>query len=265
MADSAAAKVGFLGAGGIAACVAERAAVLERVDLIGFSAPEGERAQSFAREYNIPRLSQEQLIESTEIIVEAANPAALLGFAPAAMKRGRTMIVMSINGLIACPSLLDQAAKSGGRLILATGALAGLDAILAARVTGIESVRLKSTKPPSAFPKSFPDGPPVAAHCLFSGSAREAGRLYPKNTNVAASLALAAYDPLTGPDRVTVEIWADPALTTNIHEIEVRSGAGTIRSTVANRPLRRNPATSQLAANSAIAALQKLTSTCTFA
>ena len=49
--------------------------------------------------------------------------------------------------------------------------------------------------------------------------AREAACGFPANVNVAAALALAGI----GPDRTTIEIWADPEIDRNIHRIEVEA------------------------------------------
>ncbi len=52
---------------------------------------------------------------------------------------------------------------------------------------------------------------------MFTGNAREAAAGFPANVNVAAALSLAGI----GPERTTIEIWADPAVERNCHTIEV--------------------------------------------
>jgi aspartate dehydrogenase len=91
---------------------------------------------------------------------------------------------------------------------------------------------------------------------VFSGTAREAARGFPANVNVAAALALAGI----GPDRTTVEIWADPTITRNIHRIEVEAAAACLSMQVENVPSDDNPRTGRLTALSVIAALKKLSS-----
>jgi aspartate dehydrogenase len=73
--------------------------------------------------------------------------------------------------------------------------------------------------------------------------------------NVAVALSLAGI----GPDRTTVEIWADPTVTRNTHTIEVRSDSSDLTMTIANIPSEENPATGKVTALSAIAALRRLT------
>ena len=60
--------------------------------------------------------------------------------------------------------------------------------------------------------------------CVFRGSAREAAVGFPANINVAVALSLAGI----GPDRTTIEIWADPAGTRNVHHIEVEADFGAL-------------------------------------
>jgi aspartate dehydrogenase len=91
---------------------------------------------------------------------------------------------------------------------------------------------------------------------VFAGTAREAARGFPANVNVAAALALAGI----GPDRTTIEIWADPRVTRNIHRIEVEAEAARFSMQIENVPSAENPRTGRLTALSVIAALKKLSS-----
>jgi aspartate dehydrogenase len=87
---------------------------------------------------------------------------------------------------------------------------------------------------------------------VFTGTAREAARGFPANVNVAAALALAGI----GPDRTTVEIWADPAVTRNIHRIEVEADSARFSMSIENIPS-ENPKTGTITALSVIALLRK--------
>jgi aspartate dehydrogenase len=89
---------------------------------------------------------------------------------------------------------------------------------------------------------------------VFAGTAREAARGFPANVNVAAALALAGI----GPDRTTIEIWADPTVTRNVHRIEVEAEAARFSMQIENVPTEENPRTGRLTALSVIAALRKL-------
>jgi len=91
------------------------------------------------------------------------------------------------------------------------------------------------------------------AKCVFTGSARDAAAGFPANVNVVAALSLAGI----GPDRTTIEIWADPAVTRNCHTIEVDADSARFSLAIENIPS-ENPKTGRITALSVLAALRKL-------
>jgi aspartate dehydrogenase len=87
---------------------------------------------------------------------------------------------------------------------------------------------------------------------VFSGTAREAAKGFPANVNVAAALSLAGI----GPDRTTIDIWADPSVTRNCHSIEVDADSAKFTLAIENIPS-ENPKTGRITALSVIAYLRK--------
>ena len=69
-----------------------------------------------------------------------------------------------------------------------------------------------------------------------------------------AALSLAGI----GPDRTVIEIWADPGVSRNCHEIRVESDSARFTMSIENVPS-ENPKTGRITALSVIAALRKLT------
>jgi predicted dinucleotide-utilizing enzyme len=87
---------------------------------------------------------------------------------------------------------------------------------------------------------------------LFQGTAAECIKHYPRNINVAVALSLAAEH------EVEVELWADPAVDRNSHEVIVSGEFGEAHLATFNLPCPDNPATSYLAALSILSLLKNL-------
>jgi aspartate dehydrogenase len=197
-----------------------------------------------------------------EVIVECLPAAAFADIAIPALKRGRTLVVITVGALLKHPGLARLAARHGGRVVVPTGALIGLDAVRAAAEGEIRSVRMISRKPPKGLagaPHLVANGIVVeginAPLKVFEGSARDAVRGFPANVNVAAALSLAGI----GADRTTIEVWADPGIDRNTHSIEVEADSARFSMTIANVPSEENPRTGKITALSVVAALRKLT------
>jgi aspartate dehydrogenase len=198
-----------------------------------------------------------------DVIIECVPAEAFSLLAEPAMRAGRTLVVISVGAFIAHPTIVDLATQFGGRIIVPTGALLGLDAVQAAAQGTVKSIRMITRKPPAGLlgaPYLVEHGIDVANLSaplkVFEGTAREAVRGFPANVNVAAALGLAGI----GPDRTLIEIWADPALDRNKHTIIVEGDSADIEMSISNIPS-ENPRTGKITALSIIAALRKMTST----
>jgi aspartate dehydrogenase len=201
----------------------------------------------------------EALVDVADIVIECA-PARLLRsiVAPFVTSR-KTAIVLSAGALLENEDLIDLARQNGGQIVVPTGALIGLDAVVAAAVGTIHSVRMVTRKPVTGLA-----GAPYIAENnidieriteplkIFEGTARQAAKGFPANLNVAVALSLAGI----GPDRTMLEIWADPALTRNVHRVDVVSDSASFSMSIENIPS-ENPKTGLITALSVIACLRK--------
>ena len=253
--------------GGFGAVGKQVAASLDRgipgLSLAAVSARNKVRAERTVEKFDspVPVMSLGELSTVADIVVECAPAEHLVDIAEPALKAGRTLVVISVGAFLSAPHLVDLARQCGGRIVVPTGALIGLDAVTAAAEGTIDSVRLVTRKPPQSFEgapfitdRGIDLGGMTEPVKLFDGSAREAAMGFPANLNVAAALGLAGI----GPDRTQVEIWADPDVTRNTHEIEVRSDSADFSMKIENIPSEENPRTGKITALSVIAALRKL-------
>ncbi|MET0604947.1 MAG: aspartate dehydrogenase, partial [Beijerinckiaceae bacterium] len=221
-----------------------------------------EKAQAWLDEAGItcPIVALDELPDYADVAVECAPAAHLAAICGPMLRAGKTVMTLSAGALLARPDLIDLARAHGGRIVVPTGALLGLDAVCAAAEGTIGSVRMTTRKPPlglAGAPYLLANGISVegltAPLRVFSGTAREAAAGFPANVNVVAALALAG----VGPDRTMIDIWADPSVTRNCHQIEVDADSARFTLSIENIPS-ENPKTGRITALSALAALRKL-------
>lgn len=183
---------------------------------------------------------EEMLTLKPKVIVEAASQQAVHEYAKRITAENIDLIVMSTG------ALLDL--KVSKKIHVPSGAIGGLDALSSAALAGISEVLLTSRKNPRAFEKNNKQ-----ATVVYEGTAEEAARLYPREMNVAATLALTV-----NPAKVRVQVVSDPKVERNTHEFSVKWQFGQMFLRFANDPHPENPRTSALAAWSAIELLKTL-------
>lgn len=204
------------------------------------------------------------LSATPDVVVEAASPAVVREYAGRWLDGGSDVLAMSV-GALADPDLLRDLAATAARadrhVLVPSGAIGGLDAIRAARIGGLDEVRLRTTKPPRALrgapyllASAFDVDAVTEPTVVFDGPASEAVVGFPANLNVVAALSLAGL----GPDRTRVVLVADPTAERNVHEIIARGAFGELSVRLENRPTPGNPKTSLLAPLSALALLRQL-------
>jgi aspartate dehydrogenase len=254
-------RMGIVGCGTIGTGIA-RAIESGRVPAVlsGLHNRTRARAEALARSLSPvpPVLDLHELIRTSDLAVEAATGASLEQIVPLCLQEGRDVFVISIGGLLNHPEWFQEAQDRGCRILLPSGAIAGLDGVRGAAVGRVDSVTLTTRKPP----RGLAGAPYVVERKMdlealteetpiFDGSAREACRGFPSNVNVSAALSLAGI----GPDRTRVRIIAVPGGAFNQHRIEVKGEFGRLAVEVENVPSATNPRTGLLSIYSSIAML----------
>jgi len=206
-------------------------------------------------------LDLEKLAEISDIIVEAASVNAIEPLVEICIKKSIDLIIMSVGGLKEEHFKAFEASESN--LYIPSGAIGGIDSILAYSACNIDSISLTTKKPPKGL-----EGAPYLvnnnisienlqeAKVVFEGTPWDAIKAFPKNINVSTTLSLASRCG----SKLKVKVIADPFVTVNTHEIELKSDDGNVFARFENKPSTNNPKTSGLAYLSAIATLKKITS-----
>jgi len=233
------------------------------VALAGVAVRDQAKGEAILRSFGIdvPICDSGRLPQIADYIVECAPAAVFDQVVRPLLDAGKRVIALSVGAILSHPDLIDLARARGGQIIVPTGALLGLDAVCAAAEGKIESVTMVTRKPiagllgaPYLIENNIDISKLTDSKLVFRGSAREAAKGFPANLNVAVALSLAGI----GPDKTTLEIWADPTVTRNIHRIVVKSDSSSIDMTIENIPS-ENPKTGRITALSVIALLRKLT------
>ena len=201
----------------------------------------------------------EQLSGAADIVIECAPGKLLRSIVAPFVESGKTAVVLSAGALLDNEDLIALAKQNGGQIVVPTGALIGLDAVTAAAVGTIHSVKMVTRKPvqglagaPYIVENNIDIERITEPLRIFEGTAREAAKGFPANLNVAVALSLAGI----GPDRTRLEIWADPTVTRNVHRMEVESDSAKFSMSIENIPS-ENPKTGRITALSVIAHLRK--------
>ena len=260
-------RVGIAGLGAVGmACARALDDGIAGLELTAVSARDLERARIRTEGFRSPpRVVEAPLLcEHADVIVECVPAGAFREVALPTLEAGRVFVTISVGALLSHWDLVDRAANAGARIHVPTGALLGLDAVQAARLGTIHSVRMVTTKPPGGLagaPHVEKEGIDLEslteATRIFTGSAREGAAAFPANVNVAAALGLAGL----GPDATELEVWADPGIESNQHEIIVESDSARMALRIQNVPSAENPRTGKIVALSVLATLRKLTAT----
>ena len=183
-----------------------------------------------------------------DLVVECAGPAAVAEHGPAILEAGIDLVVISIGALTdddLAETLQAAARKGRARLRLPAGAIGGIDLLAALGAIGPVEVTYRGTKPPHAWRQTPAEetidlGGLTDPTAIFRGTAREAAKTFPKNANVAATLALAG----GGLDTLKVELIADPSATGNSHSYEVVAPSARFTMAIESKPSDGNTKTS---------------------
>ena len=185
--------------------------------------------------------SVEDELYHCDLVIEASSQAAAKEVAPKVVARGVDIMIMSVGSLVDDDyrnTLFQSAKEHEAKIFIPTGALCGVDGLRSASCDEIDSVELITTKGPKSLAgvqylvdKGIEVDKIKEKTVIYSGPAREAVKIFPKNINVAATVS---------------------------HELRFEGKFGKAVAHTFNVPEADNPKTSHLAALAAISALKRI-------
>ena len=222
-------RIGMIGYGAIGRELGEVLVRLEeRSQLVAVLVRPGRAAGAF-KAVNTP---MDLLVSGAQLVLECAGHDAVLEYGPAILAAGADLVLTSVGALAAPGAIepLQSAAAGRARLLMAPGAIGGLDGLLAARLGGLTRVTYTSMKPPEAWrgtiaETQFDLNDPSPEQVLFEGSAREAAANFPKNANVALAVAICG----VGFDKTQVRLVSSRQITDPLGVIEAEGACGRFR------------------------------------
>ena len=207
------------------------------------------------------RNSLRDLLRGCDLMVEAVNAQSTRHIIKQALQAKRSVLAMSAGKLLHSRDLFSLAHKNDCSLLIPSGAIAGIDAVKAASLAGINQIVLTTRKPPAGLANA----PFIRERginlsrlkgetLIFEGPVDEAVKYFPQNINVAATLALAGQ---IGTNKLLIRIITSPHFTQNSHEIELTGAFGRMFSRTENMVCPDNPKSSYLAVLSGIQTIKE--------
>ncbi len=259
-------RIMIVGCGSIGsklAQAADRIPEVKRIYLMDLHREIAERTAAGLEKAEVIESVEEELYHS-DLVIESATQEAAREILPLVVARGVDIMTMSVGSLVDeefRELVFSKAKECCASIFIPTGALCGADGLRSASADEIDSVELITTKGPKSLAdvkylidRGIDVGSITERTVVFTGSAGEAVRIFPKNVNVAATVSLLGL----GFEDTRVTVVLDPETLSNSHVLKVKGRFGEMECHTLNVPEPDNPKTSHLATLSAISALQRL-------
>ena len=154
-------SIGIVGCGAIGKALIQAAEAGKlSVRIAGVTSRTEKTAREFLAGFKNPPpyLSLVELIAAADLIIEAAGGDVVPELAKKAFAAGKDLMVISVGALLDHPDVMAESRRTGCRLYVPSGAIAGLDGIKSASVGQITHVTHTTRKPPSPTWRASADG-----------------------------------------------------------------------------------------------------------
>ena len=148
-------KLAIAGLGAIGLAVARR---VDKGDLPGFTltavaARDADKARHNLADFRSPPkiVALAALASHADVVLECIPGHLFAEVAEPTLKAGRIFMPLSVGQMLTNMHLVDIARQTGGRIIVPSGALLGLDAVRAVAEGNVSSVTISTRKPPAGL------------------------------------------------------------------------------------------------------------------
>ncbi len=259
-------RITIVGCGSIGSVLAKAADEMEEVKRMYLVDKNKEKVEKLASQLHkaVVVESVEDELYHCDLVIEAATQEVAKDVLIKTASRGVDIMVTSVGALVDDDfrmMVFDKAKSCDAKIFIPSGALYGTDGLRAASIDYLSKVELVLTagkKTLSGVQYFIDKGINIdAIHdslTVYSGSAREAVKLFPKNVNTAATVSLLGI----GFDKTIVSVVFDPEAKTNKYDLIVEGSFGKSVCTTSNVYLEDSPYNSSLASLSLISALKRI-------
>ncbi len=264
-------RLGIIGSGSLASIIGKYIAqeLHEDYEIVGILSGKIDNARKLANETNCKAYNRlnEMILDKPDYIIEGATPNVVRDSAIEILENGISLIVLSV-GAFADDGFYKKAAQTARenncRVHLTSGAVGGFDVLNSAMLMEDVTVGITTEKSPNSLNGApFLEGRALSQEHIeevFSGTAKEAIEVFPKNVNVAVATALAT----RGVDNTNITIRSIPEMKSNKHSIKLVGNTVKVTVEIESIPSPDNPKSSSLAAWSVISLLKRLVEPITF-
>ena len=259
-------RITILGCGTIGCKLARAADQMDEAKRIYLIDIVKEKAERLASQLNnaIVLESVEDELYHCDLVIEAARQDAAREILLKTASRGVDIMVTSVGALVGDDfreMIFEKAKSCDARIFIPSGALFGTDGLRAASNDELAQVSLEFTAGKGSLAHvEYLESNGVDVNKIdkptemFRGTARDAVKLFPRNVNIAATVAILG----VGFDKTEVSIVFDPAADTNTYVLTVEGRCGEAVSKTSSVDAPESPSTSNLSSLSAIAALKRI-------
>ena len=264
-------RLGIIGSGSLGSIIGKYVSkeLYEDYEIVGILSSRIDNALKLANEINCKAYKglDEMIKDKPDYIIEAATPNVVKDSAVMILENRISLIVLSVGAFadeIFYKKVAQIAKENNCRVHLASGAVGGFDVLNSAILMEDGTVGITTEKSPNSL-----NGAPYLkgrelskddVEEVFTGTAKEAIKVFPKNINVAVATGLAT----TGVDNTNVVIRSIPGVKSNKHIIRLKGNTVKVTVEIESTPSPDNPKSSTIAAWSVISLLKRLVAPITF-